>query len=155
MPKPRLKNIVIAVPKIKAIIAGRIPSSAALTPAYFKSLVNADAIRRMMTKDGSTTPSVARNAPRIPPCDEPTNVAIFTAIGPGVDSATAIKLSSSVSVSQPFERHSSLMREIIPYPPPNETAPILRKMRNNFKKIIFRPPQIYFSNTLPYKSKDL
>ena len=38
------------------------------------------------------------------PCDEPTNVAIFTASGPGVDSETAIKLKNSDSVSQPLDR---------------------------------------------------
>ena len=58
------------------------------------------AIKRTIKNAGSTTPSVARNAPKNPPCDEPIKVAIFTAIGPGVDSATAIKSRSSDSVSQ-------------------------------------------------------
>ena len=55
----------------------------------------------MMINEGKIAPAVAQRAPKNPPCDEPTKVAIFTAIGPGVDSATAIKLSSSLSVSQP------------------------------------------------------
>ena len=53
-------------------------------------------------------------APQKPPCDEPTNVAIFTASGPGVDSETAIKLKNSDSVSQPLDRTVSRTREIMP-----------------------------------------
>ena len=95
-------------------MVGRMPLNVARTPPYFKSLVKRDATRRIMTKDGVTTPRVARRAPKNPPWDEPTKVAIFTAMGPGVDSATAIKLRSSSSVSQPFARQSSRIIEIIP-----------------------------------------
>lgn len=133
MLKITLKNIVQAVAKIIPIIAGRIPPSVAFTPAYFNSFVNREAIKRIRIKEGRTTPSVASNAPQKPPCDEPTKVAIFTAIGPGVDSATAIKLRSSLSVSQAFARQSSRISEIIPYPPPKDTAPIFKKVKNNFK----------------------
>ena len=78
---------------------------------------------------GSTTPSVAKNAPIKPPCVAPIKVAIFIAIGPGVDSDTAIKLINSSSVSQLLATTDSCMSGIIPYPPPNETAPIFRKVR--------------------------
>ena len=68
----------------------------------------------MMTNEGNTTPRVASSAPKNPPCDEPIKVAIFTAIGPGVDSATAMKLINSSSVSHPLARQSSLISEIMP-----------------------------------------
>ena len=68
----------------------------------------------MMTKDGSTTPSVATSAPGSPACDEPMKVAMFTASGPGVDSDTAIKLKNCVSSSQPWRSTFSRMREIMP-----------------------------------------
>ena len=117
-------NIVIAVASIKPTTHGRIPPRNAFTPAYFIKLRIRAAIMRMIINDGNTTPSVARIAPRKPPCDEPTKVAILTAIGPGVDSATAIIFSSSSSVSQPCIKTFSRIREIIPYPPPKENAPI-------------------------------
>ena len=109
-----LKNIVQAVAKIIPTTAGRMPPSVALTPAYFSNFVKSEAMRSMIINEGKTTPSVARSAPKIPPCEEPTKVAIFTAIGPGVDSATAIKFKSSLSVSQAFARQSSRIKEIIP-----------------------------------------
>ncbi len=43
---------------------------------------------RIITNEGSTTPSVAITAPKSPPWDEPINVARFMAIGHGVDSLT-------------------------------------------------------------------
>ena len=86
-----------------------------------------------MINEGKTTPSVASNAPQNPPCDEPTKVAIFTATGPGVDSATATKLSRPSSVSQPYLKQSSRMSAIILSPPPNETAPIFKKVKNKSK----------------------
>ena len=54
----------------------------------------------MMIKDGSTTPKVAMKEPRSPPWDVPIKVAIFTAIGPGVDSDTATIFKKSDSESQ-------------------------------------------------------
>ena len=69
---------------------------------------------RMMTNDGSTTPSVANREPSMPLCDAPMKVAIFTASGPGVDSETAMKLISSLSVSQPLEITVSRISEIMP-----------------------------------------
>ena len=53
----------------------------------------------MMIKDGSTNPNVATAEPKIPAWDEPTKVARFTEIGPGVDSATAIKFIILIIVS--------------------------------------------------------
>ena len=92
-----------AVARIIATTHGRTPDKKALTGAYFIRFFSADAIKRIIKNDGNTTPSVATNEPRIPPCVEPIKVAIFTARGPGVDSDTAIKFRNSFSVSQPLE----------------------------------------------------
>ena len=69
---------------------------------------------RMITKEGSTTPSVAASAPKKPACVEPTKVAVFTAIGPGVDSDTAIRFRNASSVSQPLPSTASRTSEIMP-----------------------------------------
>ncbi len=45
--------------------------------------------------DGTTKPIVAERAPNTPAVVKPVNVAIFTPIGPGVDSDTAIMLDIS------------------------------------------------------------
>lgn len=50
-----------------ATTQGRTPSSTACTPAYRSTLRSTAATSRMMTKDGSTTPSVATSAPGSPP----------------------------------------------------------------------------------------
>ena len=92
-----------AVARIIATTHGRTPDKKALTGAYFIRFFSADAIKRIIKNDGNTTPSVATNEPRIPPCVEPIKVAIFTARGPGVDSDTAIKFRNSFSVSQPLK----------------------------------------------------
>ena len=92
-----------AVARIIATTHGRTPDKKALTGAYFIRFFSADAIKRIIKNDGNTTPSVATNEPRIPPCVEPIKVAIFTARDPGVDSDTAIKFRNSFSVSQPLE----------------------------------------------------
>ena len=55
---------------------------------FFKHI----AISKIIINEGRTTPSVETKLPRIPPWVEPTYVAILTAIGPGVDSHTPIKL---------------------------------------------------------------
>ena len=93
---------------------GRTPDKKALTGAYFIRFFSADAIKRIIKNDGNTTPSVATNEPRIPPCVEPIKVAIFTARGPGVDSDTAIKFRNSFSGSQPLESTVSRTSETIP-----------------------------------------
>ena len=103
-----------AVARIIATTHGRIPDKKALTGAYFIRFFSADAIKRIIKNDGNTTPSVATNEPRIPPCVEPIKVAIFTARGPGVDSDTAIKFRNSFSVSQPLESTLSRTSETIP-----------------------------------------
>jgi hypothetical protein len=84
-----------------------------------------------MINAGSTTPTVAHKAPKIPPCELPTKVAIFTAIGPGVDSAMPIKLDNISSESHPCEETSSFKRAIIPAPPPKENRPIFKKERKS------------------------
>lgn len=127
------KNIVRAVESIMATIAGCTDLTVRLTPAYLSTLRITAASNNIMINDGKTTPRVAKNEPNKPPCDEPTKVAILIAIGPGVDSDTAIKLSISSSVSQPLAMQVSLTREIIAYPPPKDTAPILRKVRKSCK----------------------
>ena len=67
-----------AVARIIATTHGRTPDKKALTGAYFIRFFSADAIKRIIKNDGNTTPSVATNEPRIPPCVEPIKVAIFT-----------------------------------------------------------------------------
>ena len=62
---------------------------------------------RMMTKDGSATPSVAQIAPGMPTSRKPTKVEMFTAKGPGVDSLTATKLISSSASIQPWAATSA------------------------------------------------
>ena len=61
------------------------------------------------------------------------NVAMLTASGPGVDSETAMKLTNWLSESQPFASTVSRTMEIMPYPPPKETAPMTRKERKSLK----------------------
>ena len=103
-----------AVARIIATTQGRTPPRTALTPAYFIRFCSTDATSRIMTKDGSTTPSVAHSAPQKPPCEAPMKVAILMASGPGVDSDTAIKLRNSPSVSQPCPKTVSRTSEIMP-----------------------------------------
>ena len=103
-----------AVARIIATTQGRTPPRNALTPAYFIKFCSTDAMSRMITKDGSTTPSVAHSAPQKPPCEAPMKVAILMASGPGVDSDTAMKLRNSPSVSQPCPKTVSRTSEIIP-----------------------------------------
>jgi len=87
---------------IRPTIVGRIPFKVAFTPANFIKFLAREAIINIITNDGRTIPSVAINEPKIPPCDEPINVAIFIAIGPGVDSDTAIKFNICSCESQPL-----------------------------------------------------
>ena len=90
IPKMMPMNMISAVAVISPTTAGRILSITALTPAYLRRRVKREAISKIMIKEGKTTPRVADSAPKIPPCVEPIKVDILTAIGPGVDSATAI-----------------------------------------------------------------
>ena len=54
--------------------------------------------------EGMTAPSVASSAPRKPPTRQPTKVALFIAIGPGVDSAIAMISRISSSLIQTLDR---------------------------------------------------
>lgn len=135
------KAIVMPVASIIATTQGRMPESIALTPEYLSKSFMIEAMMNIITSEGNTTPRVAINPPMKPACDEPTKVAMFTASGPGVDSDTAIKFTNSSSLSQPKVRTFSRIMDIIPYPPPNDTAPISRKMRKSLRYIIL----LYFS----------
>ena len=112
------------------------PPITALTAGYFSNRVKTETISNIIRNEGVTTPRVATKAPIMPPWDEPIKVAILTAIGPGVDSATAMKLKISSSVSHPFAQQSSRIIDLIPYPPPKETAPIFRNTKNNMRYLI-------------------
>ena len=90
------------------------PSSICFTPAYSIAFFIIEEISTMTTNAGSTTPKVAIKAPKNPPFVAPTNVAIFTARGPGVDSDMATRSISSPSVSQFCDNTISLIRDIIP-----------------------------------------
>ena len=114
MPSRVERAMVRAVAKIIATTQGRTPERNASTPAYFIRFRSTAVMSRMMKNEGSTTPSVAKNAPASPPCDEPMKVAILTASGPGVDSDTAMKLKNSLSVSHPWFSTTSRTSEIIP-----------------------------------------
>ena len=50
------------------------------------------AMSSIMINEGNTTPNVAHIEPKMPAWVEPTKVAILIATGPGVDSATAMRL---------------------------------------------------------------
>ena len=54
----------------------------------------------MMTSDGNTTPSVAKMPPQMPACFCPTNVAVLTAMTPGVHWPMAYQSMTSSSVAQ-------------------------------------------------------
>ncbi len=124
-----------AVERISATVQGRTASRTAVTAGCLSKSLSTIEISRIIMKAGKITPSVATRAPRNPACEEPMNVAMLTASGPGVDSETAMKLTNSVSVSQPFASTVSRTMEIMPYPPPNETAPITKKAKKSLKQI--------------------
>ena len=54
----------------------------------------------MITSDGNTTPSVAKMPPQTPACFCPTNVAVLTAMTPGVHWPMAYQSMTSSSVAQ-------------------------------------------------------
>ena len=92
--KSALKSIIMPADRIIAAIHGLIPSRNDCTAPYLRRFFRINDIIRIITNDGRTTPNVADSAPRIPPCEEPINVAMLMARGPGVDSETAIKFIS-------------------------------------------------------------
>lgn len=92
----------------------------------------------MVINDGRTTPSVANRAPKKPSILLPINVAAFTAMGPGVDSAIAIISSKSSFVAHCFlSTISRCISGIIAYPPPKVKAPILKNVANKPKAFFF------------------
>ena len=122
-----------AVERMRATVQGRTALRVAVTAGCLIKLLSAIEISRMMMKAGRITPTVATKEPNRPAWEEPMNVAMLTASGPGVDSETAMKLTNWLSESQPFASTVSRTMEIMPYPPPNETAPITRKERKSLR----------------------
>ena len=98
-----------AVARIIATTHGRTPDKKALTGAYFIRFFSADAIKRIIKNDGNTTPSVATNEPRIPPCVEPIKVAIFTARGPGAVSYTHLRAHETKAIKKFRKRRRYIM----------------------------------------------
>ena len=124
--------MVQAVARIIATTQGRTPARKALTPAYFIRLCSAAAMSRMMTKEGSTTPTVAAKEPASPACEAPIKVAMFTASGPGVDSDNAIKLKNSLSVNHTWYNTTSRTSENHKETPPPQVEETLRRARKAF-----------------------
>ena len=81
--------------------------------------------------DGHINPSVAMIPPGIPAVIYPTYVAALTAIGPGVDSLTAI-----ISVKNSCENHPVLSpiserKGIVAMPPPKANSAVLKNSKNS------------------------
>ena len=128
-----LKSVINAKP-IKILTAQLIPTKAALTTSYSIIFSRTVDIKIIITKDGITTPIVAKIDPKTLPTRYPTKVAILIAIGPGVDSEIVIISSSSSSVIHFFfSTNSLLIKDIIAYPPPKVNAPILNIVKNIIK----------------------
>ena len=70
--------------KMSAVTAARTPASACWTGSRSAKFLSSAAISEMMTRLGDTTPRVARTAPGSPACFLPRNVAVLTAMTPGV-----------------------------------------------------------------------
>ena len=66
--KKTFSPIVAAVARISPPSAGRIPVIKALTAGYFIRFLISAATISIIINEGSTTPTVARSAPRKPPC---------------------------------------------------------------------------------------
>ena len=79
------------VARTRATVQGRTVLRAAVTAGCWIKFFSAIEISRIIMKAGRMTPKVARRAPRTPAWVAPTKVAMLTARGPGVDSATAMK----------------------------------------------------------------
>ena len=93
--------IEIPAPAINATTAGlRLPSILPIAePPLYRRYIYAN--NDTMIQDGKIQPQVATIAPGKPAIRIPTNVAEFTAIGPGVISAIVIRLANSVIVIHP------------------------------------------------------
>ena len=66
-------------------------------------------------------------------CENYVHLMIVIAAFIGTDMSALPGMLLSALISQPFETTVSLTRETIPYPPPKERAPIIKKFRNNFR----------------------
>ena len=82
--------------------------------------------KRIIIKEGRTTPSVVNIAPNIPFWLNPIKVAIFIANGPGVDSLIAMKSIISFSDNIPNYRNCSFL-PMSKASNKRETAPIKPK----------------------------
>ena len=87
-----------------------------------------------LTQLSSSNPIVAKTEPKTPATLYPTNVDVFIAIGPGVDSAIM-----KMSPISPLLSHfffltiSSSINGIIAYPPPKVNKPILKKVKKSVR----------------------
>ena len=78
-----------------------------------------------MMREGRMQPSVHTMAPGRPAIFCPTNVALLTAIGPGVISAMVVRSAYSAIVSHPLPSTTRFwIRGIAAYPPPKANRPI-------------------------------
>ena len=71
MPKNTVSAIVRATERIKPPRAGRMPAINLFTGGYFKRFFITAATSKMRIKEGQTTPTVARSAPKNPPYSYP------------------------------------------------------------------------------------
>ena len=92
---------------IRAQTQARTPVSACCTQGFSAKDQKKAEMMVTMIMGGTSTPRVARRDPDRPWTRYPQKVAVFTAMTPGVHWATALRSSSSSSVSQPFLDTSS------------------------------------------------
>ena len=78
----------------------RMPANAFCTAGRCAKFWIKAAMIMMITSDGNTTPSVAKMPPQTPACFCPTNVAVLTAMTPGVHWPMAYQSMTSSSVAQ-------------------------------------------------------
>lgn len=110
------------------------------TYTLFLNLFINFAINIIIRNDGSTTPRVEHMAPNIPPFLNPTNVLIFIAKGPGVDSDIAINSKRVLLSIKEYLIIFSFIKGIIAYPPPKVKRPILKNIENSKTFIISYSP---------------
>ena len=132
-----LINILIPAEIINKDTPTLMPLKALAITSISRRLLKNKEIKKMITKDGRITPSVANKDPKKPATLYPIKVAEFIAIGPGVDSASATQFkNSSLVIHFFFSIHSFSISEIIAYPPPKVNSPILKNVRNNFSAFL-------------------
>ena len=133
------RNMRIATSVIRMPTATRIPLKALATQAISRNRSRNREIRKMMTKDGSTTPSVAAIAPGSPFCLYPTKVAQLIAMGPGVDSAITVTFARSSWVIHCFRvTQVCSITDSMAYPPPKVNSPIFAYRSPSFIRISSR-----------------